>query len=241
MVRLQKILADRGVASRRKSEELILEGRVKVNGVVITELGFKASTKDLIEVDGKVIENREKKYYLMYKPSGYLTSFSDALDRRTILDLYDDNLKKEKVYPIGRLDYKSSGALILTNDGDLANALIKNINKIEKVYRIRVEGILTQAMFDKLKKGLIIDNSLIKIANISDIKIEKKTNQSEFTITLLEGKNRLVRSIIEELGLTEKWIIRLSYAGISIDGLSKGQIRVLKPHEIKKLHSYSLL
>lgn len=238
MIRLQKALALAQVASRRKAEELILANRVMVNGVIVNELGTKVSEKDEIKVDGVLISKGEKKYYLLNKPEGYLTTLSDPLKRRTIADLFSEQLKKERVYPIGRLDYESSGALLLTNDGTLTNRLIKANNNIVKVYQVRVFGILTQEMVEKLRKGVVIDNILAKVDKISDIKLDRKVSQSEFVITITDGKNRQVRNLIKALNLEIKWVKRLSFADISIDGLKPGEIRALKVHEIKKLYLY---
>ena len=238
MIRLQKALALAQVASRRKAEELILANRVMVNGVIVNELGTKVSEKDEIKVDGVLISKGEKKYYLLNKPEGYLTTLSDPLKRRTIADLFSEKLKKERVYPIGRLDYESSGALLLTNDGTLTNRLIKANNNIVKVYHVRVFGILTQEMVEKLRKGVVIDNILAKVDKISDIKLDRKVSQSEFVITITDGKNRQIRNLIKALNLEIKWVKRLSFADISIDGLKSGEIRALKVHEIKKLYLY---
>ncbi len=238
MIRLQKALALAQVASRRKAEELILANRVMVNGVIVNELGTKVSEKDEIKVDGVLISKGEKKYYLLNKPEGYLTTLSDPLKRRTIADLFSEQLKKERVYPIGRLDYESSGALLLTNDGTLTNRLIKANNNIVKVYHVRVFGILTQEMVEKLRKGVVIDNILAKVDKISDIKLDRKVSQSEFVITITDGKNRQIRNLIKALNLEIKWVKRLSFADISIDGLKSGEIRALKVHEIKKLYLY---
>lgn len=237
MIRLQKALALAQVASRRKAEELILANRVMVNGVIVNELGTKVSEKDEIKVDGVLISKGEKKYYLLNKPEGYLTTLSDPLKRRTIADLFSEQLKKERVYPIGRLDYESSGALLLTNDGTLTNRLIK-ANNIVKVYHVRVFGILTQEMVEKLRKGVVIDNILAKVDKISDIKLDRKVSQSEFVITITDGKNRQIRNLIKALNLEIKWVKRLSFADISIEGLKSGEIRALKVHEIKKLYLY---
>ena len=238
MIRLQKALALAQVASRRKAEELILANRVMVNGVIVNELGTKVSEKDEIKVDGVLISKGEKKYYLLNKPEGYLTTLSDPLKRRTIADLFSEQLKKERVYPIGRLDYESSAALLLTNDGTLTNRLIKANNNIVKVYHVRVFGILTQEMVEKLRKGVVIDNILAKVDKISDIKLDRKVSQSEFVITITDGKNRQIRNLIKALNLEIKWVKRLSFADISIDGLKSGEIRALKVHEIKKLYLY---
>ncbi len=237
MIRLQKLIALSGICSRRKAEELILAGKVKVNDEVVTTLGTKVSEDATIKVNDKVINKVDKAYYLLNKPQGYLTTMSDPFNRRTIKDLYSDKLIKERVFPVGRLDYETSGALILTNDGTLAYRLTNNQNKISKVYQVRTIGLITQEMINKLLKGILLDGILFKAENIKDIIIEKKINQSSFILTISEGKNRLVRSLVKELGLEIKWIKRLSFGSISINGLKEGEIRALKPHEIKVLYS----
>lgn len=237
MIRLQKLIALSGICSRRKAEELILAGEVKVNDEIVTTLGTKVSEDATIKVNDKVINKVDKAYYLLNKPQGYLTTMSDPFNRRTIKDLYSDKLIKERVFPVGRLDYETSGALILTNDGTLAYRLTNNQNKISKVYQVRTIGLITQEMINKLLKGILLDGILFKAENIKDIIIEKKINQSSFILTISEGKNRLVRSLVKELGLEIKWIKRLSFGSISINGLKEGEIRALKPHEIKVLYS----
>lgn len=235
-MRLQRALALRGVASRRKAEELILAGRVKVNDEVVTTLGTKVTSKDEIKVDNKVVSKVLKAYYLLNKPVNYLTTMSDPFQRKTIVDLYSPQMLAERVFPVGRLDYETSGALLLTNDGDLAYKLTNAANSIPKVYQVRVFGILTQDMITKLLKGINLDGILAKLKGISDIQIEKKINQSSFVITIEEAKNRQVRRMLEAIDLKIKWIKRLSFANIDISGLNEGEIRPLKPHEIKKLH-----
>ena len=235
-MRLQRALALRGVASRRKAEELILAGRVKVNDEVVTTLGTKVTNKDEIKVDNKVVSKVLKAYYLLNKPVNYLTTMSDPFQRKTIVDLYSPQMLAERVFPVGRLDYETSGALLLTNDGDLAYKLTNAANSIPKVYQVRVFGILAQDMITKLLKGINLDGILAKLKGISDIQIEKKINQSSFVITIEEAKNRQVRRMLEAIDLKIKWIKRLSFANIDISGLNEGEIRPLKPHEIKKLH-----
>ena len=161
---------------------------------------------------------------------------SDPFQRKTIVDLYSPQMLAERVFPVGRLDYETSGALLLTNDGDLAYKLTNAANSIPKVYQVRVFGILTQDMITKLLKGINLDGILAKLKGISDIQIEKKINQSSFVITIEEAKNRQVRRMLEAIDLKIKWIKRLSFANIDISGLNEGEIRPLKPHEIKKLH-----
>ena len=235
--RLQKVMAACGVASRRKCEEIILAGRVKVNGTVITELGTKVSKKDIIEVDGKILFKQELVYYVMNKPTGYLTTVKDDLGRRTVMDLLDPETKKTRVFPIGRLDYDTSGVLLFTNDGELSYRLTKSQKEVEKEYQVRVDGILTQEAVTSLIKGVLIDGIMTKRAKIEIMELDKKNNSSLFKITITEGRNRQVRKMCETVGFEVKKLKRVSFGGVTLDGLSVGEYRPLKPHEIKKLYS----
>ena len=152
--RLQKVMASSGIASRRKCEEIILQGRVKVNGIVVKELGTRVGKKDIIEVDNKNISKQALVYYVLYKPTGYLTAVSDNLGRRTVMDLIDPETKKTRIFPVGRLDYDTSGVLLLTNDGDLSYRLTRSQKEIEKVYQVRVNGIINQAAVTRLITGV---------------------------------------------------------------------------------------
>lgn len=235
--RLQKVMASCGVASRRKCEEIISSGRVKVNGKVVVELGTKVSKKDIIEVDGKVLFKQEHVYYVLNKPTGYLTTVSDDLGRRTVMDLLDPETKKTRVFPIGRLDYDTSGVLLFTNDGDLSYRLTKSQKEVEKEYQVRVDGILTQEAVTKLIKGVLIDGVMTKRAKVEIIDLDRKNNSSLFKITITEGRNRQVRKMCETVGFEVKKLKRVSFGGVTLDGLSVGEYRPLKPHEIKKLYS----
>lgn len=235
--RLQKVMASCGVASRRKCEEIISAGRVKVNGKVVVELGTKVSKKDVIEVDGKVLFKQEHVYYVLNKPTGYLTTVSDDLGRRTVMDLLDPETKKTRVFPVGRLDYDTSGVLLLTNDGDLSYRLTKSQKEVEKEYQVRVDGILTQEAVTKLIKGVLIDGIMTKRAKVEIMDLDRKNNSSLFKITITEGRNRQVRKMCETVGFEVKKLKRVSFGGVTLDGLSVGEYRPLKPHEIKKLYS----
>ena len=235
--RLQKVMAACGVASRRKCEEIISSGRVKVNGSVVTELGTKVSKKDVIEVDGKVLFKQEHVYYVMNKPTGYLTTVKDDLGRRTVMDLIDPETKKTRIFPIGRLDYDTSGVLLFTNDGDLSYRLTKSQKEVEKEYQVRVDGILTQEAVTNLIKGVLIDGVMTKRAKVEILDLDKKNNSSLFKITITEGRNRQVRKMCETVGFEVKKLKRVSFGGVTLDGLSVGEYRPLKPHEIKKLYS----
>lgn len=235
--RLQKVMASCGVASRRKCEEYITAGRVKVNGNIITELGTKVSPKDLIEVDGVELNRQQLVYYVLNKPTGYLTAVSDNLGRRTVMDLIDPETKKTRIFPVGRLDYDTSGLLLLTNDGKLSYNLTRSEKEVEKVYQARVDGIITQTAVTSLIKGIVIDGIKTKPARVEVISFDKKNNSTLIHIGITEGRNRQVRKMCESVGFEVKKLKRLSFAGITLDGLSVGEYRELKPHEIKKLYS----
>lgn len=235
--RLQKVLASCGVASRRKCEEIISSGRVKVNGEVVTELGTKVSKKDVVELDGKMLIREELVYYVLNKPTGYLTTLSDPKGRRTILDLLDQETKKVRIFPIGRLDYDTSGVLLLTNDGELSYRLTKSSKNVEKTYQARVDGIITQEAVTSLIKGVMIDGIMTKRAKLEVVSLDRENKSSLIKLTISEGRNRQVRKMCEAVGFPVKKLKRVEFAGISIEGLGVGDYRPLKPHEIKKLYS----
>lgn len=235
--RLQKVMASCGVASRRKCEEYITSGRVRVNGLVVTELGTKVGKKDAIEVDGKELNKQQLVYYVLYKPTGYLTAVSDKLGRRTVMDLIDSETKKTRIFPIGRLDYDTSGVLLLTNDGDLSYRLTRSAKEIEKVYQVRVNGLIHQDALTKLIRGVMIDGKMTKRAKVEVLDLDKPNNSSLLLLTITEGRNRQVRKMCEAVGHEVKKLKRVSFGGVSLDGLGVGEYRELKPHEIKVLYS----
>lgn len=234
--RLQKVMSSCGVSSRRKCEEIITSGRVKVNGQIVTELGTKVSKKDVIEVDGKILERQLLVYYVLNKPTGYLTAVSDKLGRRTVMDLIDNETKKTRIFPVGRLDYDTSGVLLLTNDGELSYKLTRSEKEVEKKYQVRVDGIIDQDAVTKLIKGVVIDGVKTKRAQVEVISFDKKNNSSLIMLTITEGRNRQVRKMCEAIGYEVKKLKRVSFGGIGLDGLSVGEYRMLKPHEVKKLY-----
>ena len=185
MERLQKYLSNCGVASRRKSEELILQGKVEVNGKIVNELGFKINDKDKVYVNGIEIKRSEKVYYLLYKPEKTICSVKDEKGRSTVIDLIDT---KEKVFPVGRLDYDTSGLLIITNDGELTNLLTHPSHNIEKTYYAKIDGIINSDDIKKLEKGVIIDGVKTKRAKSCIRKIDKKNNKSLEELILSEGR-----------------------------------------------------
>ncbi len=207
--RLQKVLASCGVASRRKCEELIQAGKVKVNGVTVTELGTKVSKNDRIEYDGKELERLEKLYYVINKPTGYLTSMSDPYNRRIIMDLIDPEIRKSRIFPIGRLDYDTSGVLLLTNDGELSYRLTRSNKEIAKEYQVRVDGIITQEAIVNLMKGVVIDGVITKRAKVDVVSLDRKNKSSLITIEITEGRNRQVRKMWEAVGFPVKKLKRI--------------------------------
>ena len=236
--RLQKVMASCGVASRRKSEEIILAGRVKVNGEVITELGTKVSPADEITVDGQAITRESFVYYALNKPTGYITTVSDEHNRRTVMDLISPKHKKNRIYPVGRLDYDTSGLLLLTNDGTLAYNLTRSNKEVPKSYVARVEGIIKQGAVNQLMKGIMIEGVLTKPATVEVGDTDKVNNSCSIKLTITEGRNRQVRHMLEYVGHPVKKLKRIQFADIKIDGLTEGSYRELTIHEVKTLYKY---
>ena len=235
MERLQKVIANSGYTSRRKAEELILAGHVEVNGEVITTLGFKVSGNDLISIDGNTINKDVKKvYYLLNKPREIICSVSDDKGRKTVVDLIKTD---SRIYPVGRLDYDTTGLIILTNDGELANVLMHPKNNIYKTYIAKIDGILTDEDFKKIKKGILIDDRKLKIDKIKVKKIDKIKNTSLVEVTIHEGRNHIVRKFFEKLGYDVMKLHRSKLAFLTDDGLKSGDYRELSLKEVKTLYS----
>jgi len=230
MQRLQKVIAASGVSSRRKAEELIKDGKVKVNGKVITELGTKVDSKDTIEVNNKIIEKEEKEYYLLNKPRGVITSTSDEKGRKTVIDLIDTTAR---IYPVGRLDYDTTGALLLTNDGEFANILTHPKNNIDKVYLAKLNGIIKGEQINKLKDGVMLDNVLVKPSRVKLKKVNKDNNTSMVEITVHEGKNHEVKRLFESVGFLVDKLKRERIGIFNLEGLKSGEYRKLTLKEVQ--------
>ena len=236
--RLQKYLANNGIAARRKCEEYILEGRVKVNGQVVTELGTKINPEiDVVEFDEKKVEKVEQHVYiLLNKPIGYVTTVKDQFDRPTVLDLVKT---KEKVIPVGRLDMYTSGALLLTNDGEFVNKITHPKNEVEKTYTVTVKGIVNNDDVEKLENGIEIpmdDETFVTgKAKVKILKTEEEKNFSRLQITIHEGKNREVRKMCEAIGRKVLALHRRKIGNLDVKSLKIGQWRYLSDYEIKKL------
>lgn len=235
MERLQKVIASSGVTSRRKAEELITQGKVRVNGEVVSELGVKVSGNDVVEVDGVMI-NRDnaKKYYLLNKPRGVISAVSDDKGRSTVVDYINTN---ERIYPVGRLDYDTTGLIILTNDGELTELLTHPKNQIPKTYVAKIEGLLNKDDIDRLRAGVMIEGrkAYIKDFKIRDKNFDAKTSIIEVTIT--EGRNHIVKKIFESLKHPVIRLSRIKIAFLEIGNLKSGQYRELTIKEVKKLYS----
>ena len=233
-MRINKYIAQSGIASRRKADELIEAGRGKVNGEVVTMLGFEIRRKDKVTVDDKLVFCKNYEYFRFYKPAGYITTTSDEKGRKTIYNLLPDSMRAMK--PVGRLDKDSSGLIILTNDGDLIYDLTHPSIKVSKVYRVTVDSKLTKAELETLAKGIEIEKGKIAYA---DVELLEATNkESLLEMTLYQGMNRQIRKMIEFLGHNVISLKRIRHATIELTGLKKGQFKPLKPKQVKELRTY---
>lgn len=236
MERLQKRIAESGICSRRKAEELILAGKVKVNGVVITLLGTKVSYSDVIEVDGKIIEKEEKKYYVINKPRGVVCTASDDRGRRTIIDILPEKIKSERIYPVGRLDYDTKGVLLLTNDGEFMNALVGPKSGIEKEYLARVKGIMTMTDVKKLTEGVILNGKKTLPAIVEIVSFDREHGSSLVKIIITEGNYHQVKEMFKSIDHDVKKLTRVRFGNITINNLKEGEVKVLSIHEVKTLY-----
>jgi 23S rRNA pseudouridine2605 synthase len=234
MERLQKVIANSGVTSRRKAEELIIDGKVTINGKVVTELGTKVGINDVVAVNGISLAKEALEYYLLYKPRGVVSTTSDDKGRKTVLDFFDT---KTRIYPIGRLDYDTTGLLILTNDGELANLMMHPKSEIDKVYIAKIEGTLDGPSIGKLKYGMIIDGKKTAPAKVKIRGVDKKSNTSIVELTIHEGRYHQVKRMFENLGIRVEKLKRERVAFLTLEGLNAGDYRRLTIKEVKKLYA----
>jgi 23S rRNA pseudouridine2605 synthase len=226
MIRLNKFISDCGIASRRKAEEFILQGRVSVNDNIILNLSFKVNpTEDIVAVDGEKIMPKRQVYFLLNKPRGVVTTTDDEKNRRTVVDLINT---KEKIFPVGRLDYNTTGVLILTNDGEFSNLLTHPRNKVPREYEVKLDKELLEEDKSKLVKGIYINNQK---GNFISVVFPKKNSRKVVHVTAIEGRNHFVKNMFGALGYTVVSLNRESFAGITAD-IPVGLYRTLTHDEV---------
>ena len=231
-MRINKYLADAGVCSRRKADDLIANGNVSVNGVTLTKPGYDVQDGDEVKVNGQVVRaGGPKVYYVMNKPIGCVTSVSDDVGRTTVIDYFDDS--NARLFPVGRLDYNTSGVLLVTNDGDFAYKLTHPKHNIDKLYRVRIAGQISKEDISKLRHGVDIGGFVTSRARVD---VVSWTNHSTLLdVVIHEGKNRQVRRMFEAVGKHVEELTRLEFAGIGLGHLKPGQYRKLNPNEVERL------
>lgn len=232
--RLNKYIASSGICSRRKADELIESGAVLVNGKKVSELGYSVQPKDKVFVNGKLIHPVKHEYYRFYKPAGYITTMDDEKGRKTIYDLLPESLHSLK--PVGRLDKDSTGLLILTNDGDLINALTHPSVKVPKLYRVSVNGKISQNDIDAMYKGIELEPGKIAYAQVDVLEIDNNTTIME--VLLYQGLNRQIRRMFENRGFEVISLKRIQHATLNLDGLKRGEFKPIKPRQIKELKNF---
>lgn len=234
MERLNKYISMCGIASRRKADELILSGKVKVNGKIVKELGTKVNFDDEVIINGKVIGLEIKKYYLLYKPRGVVSTSSDNKSRKTVVDLVKSDVK---LYPVGRLDYDTTGIILLTNDGELTNMLTHPSHNVEKEYIAKVKGFFKKEDALKLSSGIVLNGVKTKKAVFKLDRYDKKTDSSYIKVVITEGRNHQVKDMLSFLGYDCKKLKRERYAFLTLKGLKSGEYRELSIKEVKTLYS----
>lgn len=235
MERLQKVIANLGYTSRRKAEELIQAGKVKVNGEIVKELGTKVKTSDTIEVENTILDNcKNYEYYLLNKPREVISSVSDECGRKTVVDLIQT---KERIYPVGRLDYDTTGIILLTNDGCLANKLMHPSSNIEKKYIAKVNGLVSGYDIKRLRDGVVIDGKKTSKAKVNLKKYDKKTDKSLVELIIHEGRNHQVKKMFEAINHEVLKLKREKYANLDLTGLKPGEYRKLTNKEVAILYS----
>ena len=233
MERLQKVIANSGYCSRRKAEELISKGKVVVNGKTVNNLGFKVNYSDTVVIDGKTLKIEDKEYILLYKPRGVVTTTSDEHKRKTVLDLVETD---KRLYPVGRLDYDTSGALLLTNDGELANLLMHPKIEINKTYVAKVRGLVHKNEILLLCNGVLVDGIKTAKAKARIINYDKKSDTSIVEIIIHEGKNHQIKKMFCAINHEVIKLKRERIAFLDLKGLKSGEYRYLNNKEVKKLY-----
>lgn len=238
MERLQKVIAQAGITSRRKAEKLIEDGQVKVNGKTVKELGTKVSPSDEIEVDGVPIDKEEPVYFLFYKPSGVISSVKDEKGRKVVTDYFAEI--EQRIFPVGRLDYDTSGLILLTNDGDFANTLMHPKFHVDKHYVAKVRGIPSKEELRKLSNGIRLEDGYTAPAKVKLKSMDRRKNTAIIEMTIHEGRNRQVRRMFEAIGYPVQKLKREGYGYLDLKGLNPGEARELTPHEVKQIRNLAV-
>lgn len=235
--RLQKVMSNCGVASRRASEQMILDGRVRVNGILVRELGTKVDPdKDIILVDGKRLAAEKKQYYLFNKPKGVITTAHDEQGRATVMDYFKN--VTERIYPVGRLDQNTEGLLLMTNDGELANILMHPSRLVDKTYEVKIKGHIADTVLQQLADGVELDDGMTAPAIVCYNGYDNHTGITNVEITIHEGRNRQVRRMFEHFGFRVHNLRRVQYAFLTLSGVKRGAYRPLTADEVKELYNY---
>jgi len=235
MERLQKVIAESGYTSRRKAEELIKAGKVFVNDRKVTELGTKVAGDDVIIVNGTMLKKEDKVYYLLNKPRGVITTVSDDKERKTVIDLIDTN---KRIYPVGRLDYNTTGLLILTNDGNLDNILTHPSHHVPKTYVAKLNKVLEIEDLKKIQKGVDVEGRKCKPTRVKLKSVDKAKDTCLVEITIIEGRNHIVKKLFETCGYLVDKLTRTTYGFLTLEGLKSGEYRELSIKEVHKLYDY---
>lgn len=234
-IRLNKFIAQSGLCSRRDADELIAQGKVKVNGKVVLEVGCKVLLKDEVEVEGKPLRAKKFDYVLFHKPAGYITTCNDEKNRKTIYEFFPEHLKHLK--PVGRLDKDSSGLLLMTNDGDLINKMTHPSLKVPKTYRVVVKGKMKDSDLEQMAQGIEIETGKIAYADVVLQEYENNEN-SVLEVCLYQGLNRQIRKMADYLGFPVISLKRISHGALTLNTLKRGQYKFLKPNQVKELKNY---
>lgn len=233
--RLQKVIAEAGIASRRKAENLIIEGKVSINGEVVKVLGTKVKQGDEVMVDGKAITREDKEYYLLNKPRETVSTVSDEKGRKTIVELIETS---GRVFPVGRLDYDTTGLILLTNDGELTNILTHPNSGVPKTYLAKLDRILEMEDYFKIKEGVSIDGRKVNVSHLKIKKKDKKSGTCFVEITIHEGRNHIIRRLFESLHYDVVKLTRTHYGFLNLGTLNSGEYRTLTRKEVSELYRY---
>lgn len=236
MERLSKVIAQAGFASRRKAENLITEGKVKVNDEIINVLGYKVSPKDIITVEGKPLVKEPLVYYLLNKPTGYLSTTADIHKRRNILDLILKEDQNVRLFPIHKLEYDTSGLLLVTNDGELTKKLTNQSESILKEYVIRTKGIMIRERIREIKRGVKVGNKIIKPVDIAIVELDKAHQSTLVKMIITNESAKELKAMFKQLGHEVKNMTRIRFDSLTLEGVNRGSYRKLKAHEVKYLY-----